>query len=209
VTLTPAQIDKVSDELRSMIRAEIRSRKIRKIDPSFYKSINSALYTLRTEAEVYLKNQDIGKYIQIKNRADDLERDFKSFFQRRFEKIATRSIYDLDGELMNSLTPEEKEFITELHNAMRDEYNALLSESKPVTEQNTEETAGVIEKEIVAAKPKPEADKKVIVLITTDLPPIAQPERDYFLHKNDILYLSESFADMLIKRNSARKLNLH
>ena len=209
MTLTPAQIDKVSDELRSVIRAEIRSRKIRKIDPSFYKSINSALYTLRTEAEVYLKNQDIGKYIQIKNRADDLERDFKSFFQRRFEKIATRSIYDLDGELMNSLTPEEKEFITELHNAMRDEYIALLSESKTVAEQKTEETAGVIEKEIVATKPKPEADEKVIVLITTDLPPIAQPERDYFLHKNDILYLSESFADMLIKRNSARKLNLH
>ena len=209
MTLTPAQIDKVSDEIRSMIRAEIRSRKIRKIDPSFYKNINSALYTLRTEAEVYLKNQDIGKYIQIKNRADDLERDFKSFFQRRFEKIATRSIYDLEGELMNALTPEEKEFITELHNAMRDEYNALLSESKQVAEQESEETPGVVEKEIVAVKPESKADKKVVVMITTDLPPIAQPDRDYFLHKNDILYLPESFADMLIKRNSAMRLNIH
>jgi len=208
MTLTPAQIDKVSDELRSMIRVEIRSRKIKKIEPSFYKTLNQALLTLRSEAEVYLKNHEIGKYIQIKSRADDLERDFKSLFQRRFEKIATRSIYDLDSELMNSLSPEEKEFVTQLHNIMVDEYNLLLTDSKPREMQIPEVENKGNEKESTSTPSEPKVNNDVIVMITADLPPIAQLDRDYFLHKNDIVYLPEAFANMLMKRNSAIKLNL-
>ncbi len=208
MTLTPAQIDKVSEELRSLIRVEIRSRKIKKMDPSFYKTVNQALLTLRSEADVYLNNHEIGKFIQIKSRADDLERDFRSLFQRRFEKIATRSIYDLDTELMNSLAPEEKEFVTHLHNMMLDEYNLLLNDSKATATvtQPTEDKDTV--KEIAPPTQTQKVDSDMLVLITADLPPIAQNDRDYFLHKNDIIYLSESFANMLIKRNSARKLNI-
>lgn len=217
MTLNPAQIDKVSDDLRSFLRVEVRSKKLKKLDPAFYKNVTSALDTLKDEAEIYLQKQDITNYINIKARINDIERDFRALFQRRFEKIATFSIYDLDSELMNSLTPEEKEFITRLHNMMQDQYNMLLNKVAAEEEQEKEpeeETAPVQEVEGAEHEAPPEEevvaprDQFTLVRIVGDQPPIAQPDRDYILHDNDLVYLPENFADILIKRKAALKINL-
>ena len=217
MTLNPAQIDKVSDELRSFLRVEVRSKKLKKLDPSFYKNVTGALETLKEEAESYLVKQDITNYINLKARINDIERDFRALFQRRFEKIATLSIYDLDSELMNSLTPEEKEFITRLHIMMQDQYNLLLNKmpQKEEPEETSEEeaenppeekpTAPAEEQEAEAAAQK---DEYLLVRIMGDQPPIAQPEGDYYLHDNDLVYLPENFAEILIKRKAALKVNL-
>ncbi len=225
MTLDPTQIDKVANELRSFFRAEFRSKKIKKLDPSFYKNVTSALASLNEEAEKSLKAQDITSYMDIKKKVSDLEKDFKALFQRRFEKIATFSIYPLDSELMNSLTPEEKEFIVRLHNVMQDEQNLLINkisiqrekpeesheqpeEEKPVEQEPAiEESAEPIEEaEIPQAKSQSEY---VLVRIMGDQPPIAQPDRDYYLHENDLVYLPGDFADILIKRKAAQKIVLN
>lgn len=225
MTLSPVQIDKVIDELRSFLRAEVRSKKIKKLDPSFYKNVTSALDTLKQEAEGYLVEQDITNYITIKERSTDIERDFKALFQRRFEKIATLSIYDLDSELMNSLTPEEKEFIVQLHNMMQDQYNVLLNKLPPSEETDEKEprkqpeeakkpesppepgtsaeTVGSTEEKTDKTSPP----EYVMVRITGDQPPIAQPDRDYYLHENDVVYLPEEFAEILIGRKAAIRVN--
>ncbi len=213
----PAQIDKITEELRSFLRVEVRSRKPKKLDPAFYRNITSALETLKDEAQQFLSNQEIDNYIRIKERISDIERDFRAFFQKRFEKIATLSLYDLDGETMNALTPEEKEFIIKLHNMMYDEYNSLLnktvaeSEAEKITEEPSpapeirEQQVQIshIEAEIEAQEDLHGAEKHIPVRIIGDQPPIAQPDRDYFLHDNDIVYLPEKFADLLVKRKSA------
>lgn len=219
MTFTPAQIDKVSDDLRSFLRVEVRSKKVKKLDPAFYKNVTEALETLKAEADTYLVKQDITNYINLKERIDYIERDFKALFQRRFEKIATLSIYDLDSELMNSLTPEEKEFISRLHNMMLDEYNFLLnkiSQKEEETEGAREEEpeSGPIESGGKGKEPEaeeeapPQEEKYLVVRITGDQPPIAQPEGDYYLHDNDLVYLPENFAEILIKRKAAIKTNL-
>lgn len=218
--LSPAQIDRISEELKSLLRVEIKSRKLKKIDAGFYKSIVEALDSLNSDAEKYLRDQDIANYISINDRIQDIERDFKSFFQRRFEKIAVTSIYDLDTDLMNSLTGEEKEFISKLHNAMNDEYNHLLMRRKEKPPEEGKEAIEIgpsgaeeeieekPEEEVPAMGEEPEQEF-VVVRILDDLPPIAQADRDYFLHKNDILYLPKKFAEILIKRESAIKININ
>ena len=224
MSLDPTQIDKVATELRSFFRAEFRSKKIKKLDPAFYKNVTSALESLNQEAEKSLKAQDITAYMDLKKKVSDLEKDFKALFQRRFEKIATLSIYPLDSELMNSLTPEEKEFIVTLHNMMQDQQNLLINKLPPPQEakeeapkqadkgkQAMEEPAE--EQETAEPAPEEPVEEKeselILVRILGDQPPIAQPDRDYYLHDNDLVYLPEQFAEILIKRNAARKVNLH
>ena len=220
MSLSPVQIDKVIDELRSFLRAEVRSKKIKKLDPAFYKNVTGALATLKDEADGYLRKQDITNYITIKERTTDIERDFKALFQRRFEKIATLSIYDLDTELMNSLTPEEREFIVRLHNMMQDQYNVLLNKIPPSQadgqEAEEEENEAVPEPAgtETEAPEIPEVSEKtggvgyIMVRILGDQPPIAQPDRDYYLHDNDVVYLPEKFAEILIRRKAATKIEL-
>lgn len=217
MNLNPAQIDKVSDELRSFLRVEVRTKKPKKLDPSFYKNITNALETLKEEADIFLQKQDITSYINIKEKINDIERDFKAFFQRRFEKISTLSLYDLDSELMGALTPEEKDIITELHNKMQDQYNLLLNKIPHAVEAEEEEPQEAIEPPVEAQEepaeeiPVPDAaqaSQLLLVRILGDQPPIAQPERDYYLHDNDLVYLPENFAEILIKRKAAVKINL-
>ncbi len=216
MTFTPAQIDKVSDDLRSFLRVEVRSKKVKKLDPAFYKNVTEALETLKAEAETYLVKQDITNYINLTERIDYIERDFKALFQRRFEKIGTLSIYDLDSELMNALTPEEKDFITRLHNMMQDEYNFLLNKiSQKEEEEKQQEAEPERAPEEAEEKKEPEkveAEKNeeeyFVVRILGDQPPIAQPEGDFYLHDNDLVYLPEKFAEILIKRKAAQKVEL-
>ena len=225
MTLDPTQIDKVASELRSFFRAEFRSKKIKKLDPSFYKNVTSALESLNEEAEKSLKAQDITSYMDLKKKVSDLEKDFKALFQRRFEKIATFSIYPLDSELMNTLTPEEKEFIVRLHNMMQDEQNLLINkislplEKKDETSMQPEkEKTAAVEASIPEEPPETEEESEpplvkheseyVLVRIMADQPPIAQPDRDYYLHENDLVYLPEDFADILLKRKAAQKVVL-
>ncbi|MEM0158270.1 MAG: hypothetical protein QW812_02005, partial [Thermoplasmataceae archaeon] len=190
----------------------------------FYDNLNAALSALREEADHLLKKGDITNYIKVKDRVDEIERDFRALFQRRFEKIASLSIYDLDSELMSSLTPEEKDFITKLHNLMIDQYNLLLKKypssntaaatTEMKTEQATEapgKTDVTIEDNQAEEIPtrenaiKPPDSEYILVRIIGDQPPIAQPDRDYFLHDQDVLYLEKKFAELLIRRNAAKK----
>ena len=67
MVLSPSQIDKISEELRSFHRAETRTKKIRKLEPSFYHNVVAALETLSEESNRYLQEKDIGQYIKIKD----------------------------------------------------------------------------------------------------------------------------------------------
>jgi DNA replication factor GINS len=215
MSLTPAQVDKISEELKSVLRVEVKSKKIKKIESNFYKVIVNALESLNSDAEDHLSNQNITGYIQTKERISEIEKDFKAFFQRRFEKIATYSIYDLETDLMNSLTPEEKEFITRLHNAMQDEYDHLLMKRKEKKPEIQEEHKSELEHAAEEIKPEndergleKEEDLYILVRIVGDQPPIAQAEKNYYLHDNDLVYLPKKFAEILVNRNSAVKIDI-
>lgn len=60
--------------------------------------------------------------------------------------------------------------------------------------------------------PEPEQkdeEKKLLLLrILADLPTIAGPDRNYYLHKEDLVRLPELFANVLLNRNLAQKVSI-
>ncbi len=215
MSLTQAQVDKFTEELKSMLRVETKSRKIKKLDHGFYKGLVEVLTSLRFEADGYLRSSDITNYIKINERIKNIESDFKAFFEKRFEKIAVLSIYDIGLDLIELLTPEERDFLTKLHVGMQDEFNRILQKTEEKKTEMVMETAPANEVVVSQQESKSlikedtsRAQNMVPVRITEDQPPIAQPDRNYYLRSNDIIYLNESFANLLIKRGSAVRINI-
>ena len=215
MSLTQAQVDKFTEELKSMLRVESKSRKIKKLDHGFYKGLVEVLTSLRFEANGYLHATDITNYIKVNERIKNIESDFKAFFEKRFEKIAVLSIYDIGLDLIDLLTPEERDFLTKLHVGMQDEFNRILQKTEEKKIENVPEPMSknqeVPSPSVNKSTPideKARSSNLIPVRITEDQPPIAQPERNYYLRANDIIYLGEGFANLLIKRGCAIKINI-
>lgn len=216
MSLTQTQIDKFTEELKSMLRVEAKARKIKKVDHGFYKNLVEVLTSLKFEADGYLHSNDITGYIRVNQRIKSIESDFRAFFEKRFEKIAVLSIYDIGLDLIDLLTPEERDFLTKLHNGMQDEFNRILQKTEekkpevpsvPIVERKSEDRV----KAVAVSEPRSEENVEsdlVPVRIIQDQPPIAQPDRNYYLRENDIIYLMRNFAELLIKRGSAVKINI-
>ncbi|BAB59695.1 TVG0542920 [Thermoplasma volcanium GSS1] len=203
--------------------AEQSHRKIMAIDQALYRRVREVIKELQVEADQQLKKQDIQEYMKTTRLIETIKSDFRSFFQRRYEKIVSKAIYDINSEIISVLTEEERGFIEKIHNLIMSEYDSFLPTLKDIAvEENQDQTTTTeVEKPMVISEPsnptsqekpikdqaqteKKEIEKKdVLVMITQDLPPIAQADRNYILHANDLVYLSEDIARILEKRNSA------
>ncbi len=205
MSLTPIQVDKVCTDLQTAVRVEKGSKKVRKIEPDFYRSVLEALRTLRIEADAAVAS-DIEKYMKIKERIKQVETDFTVFFQLRFSKIMRLSLHEIDGEEWNQLTSEEKEFLEKQKQTIQ----VLMRRFTDTSEKEVPAPA-VSAKEIeqqADLEGKKAEDEYLLLRITSDLPPISQPEGDYFLKNNDIVHLKEGFANMLIARKWAEKIQI-
>ncbi len=223
--------DKTLEDLKSVLFSERKTRKINRIDPNFYKNIYSLFSDLKVEKEEALST-DIMKYMEITRLLDDVRKNFKAFFQVRFEKIARYSVYELTDDTLYNLTNEEKNIIKEFSDKMKYYYddfigtgkaeentvelnddiiNGNINENKPVEENEIGEdkTGNQASPEEIPEKMEKEvkSENYVLVRILKDLPPVAQPDKNYYLHKNDILYITESFANILKNRDSIIMIN--
>ncbi|CAC12170.1 conserved hypothetical protein [Thermoplasma acidophilum] len=232
--MKPADIDKLISEIRTAIYAEQSHRKIIEIDPDIYRKVRAALSDLQAEASEYFQKQDIENYLTMNNRFQTLKRDFRSLFQRRFEKIVAKAIYDISGETLSLLTDEEKEFIEKIHNIITEEFESFIPKREEKNEARAEaQPAPADESPTAIADQKPQEEPQVVqdqhqppaeipsenieikkedgryvlVMITEDLPPIAQLDRNYSLHSNDLVYLPQDLASILAKRKVALVLD--
>ncbi len=198
--LTPIQVDKICTDLQTAVRVEKGSKKVRKFEPDFYRSVREALRTLRIEAEGVVAT-DIEKYMKLKERIMQVETDFRVFFQLRFSKIMRLSLHEVDAEEWGQLTSEEKDFLHTEQRIVDDLVHRFLDTGEP-----SKEPLRVKEKEVAQVEEQVEedsGDQYVLLRILSDLPPIAQPEGDYFLRANDIVHLKQNFANMLVSRKWA------
>ncbi len=203
--------DKTLEDLKSHLFSERKLRKLDKLEPNFYKNIHSLLIELDVEKNDMLLKAEIKKYMDITHLIDEIRKNFKAFFQIRFEKIARYSVYDMRDSILENMTPEEKNIIKELSSKIDAYYSDFSGVRQP--EEKTEEETEIMDElqtstagqEIEVKNKEPQSSKNVIyklVRIIQDLPPIAQPEKDYYLHKNDVLYLPEDFSEILHRRGS-------
>ena len=105
--------DNVASKLRELLRMEVKSKKIRKLPAGFYDSFRKVAVSFDSEAEDALERQDITAYIKLKEQKLELEKDFKMFFQRRWEKIAALAQYEIDQDDLTVLSSYEKASILE------------------------------------------------------------------------------------------------
>ncbi|SMD31612.1 hypothetical protein [Picrophilus oshimae] len=201
--------DEIIENLKAQILSERNSSRINKIDSNFYSEIRSIKMQLQEEQKKNM--QDITLYMDITGLYDELKKLFHSFYELRFSKIAKFAVYDIQDDIYN-LTPEEKTFYENLKREMNIYFKEIFDGEKPKEEEKVEEKIEVNEVNNIEgdAEIGSEAiDNEYIILrITENQPPIAQPERNYYLHKNDVVYLRKGLADILIKRNAAVKINI-
>ena len=207
MTLPPTEIDKIYSDLQSAVRVEKNSKRIRKIESKFYSRIVEALDSLEEES-IKQAPVNIDEYIAIKQRKTQIEHEFNSLFQLRFTKILRLSVYDMDDEL-SQLIDVEKEFLSRVKTIVKAEYDVLLNRAKPAQEVRKEKVEPAPEIRMIQPEPakytKKDADEYVLVRIIGDQPPIAMPERNYYLRDNDLVHLRKKFADLLINRKIAVK----
>ena len=207
VTLTPLQVDKVCTDLQTAVRVEKSTKKIRKIEPDFYRSVTEVLRTLRAELESSVTS-DRDRYDELKERIRQVESQFEQFFKLRFAKLLLLSLHEVKAEEWGQLTTEERSFLQNQQKTMADlfrRYRDVSAEVAPepvVLERKTEK------REETPEAPSSSEEEFVLVRILSDLPPIAQDERDYYLRSNDVVHLKNEFASMLISRGWAKKINL-
>jgi DNA replication factor GINS len=202
IMIDVSKYDKLLEDIKSMLFSERKSRKLNKIEPNFYKNIYSLFVELNAEKERVVST-DITEYMEITKLLDDARKNFKAFFQVRFEKIAKYSVYDEIEEFLYNMSPEEKGIIRDLNEQMKNYYNDFIGATRPVEEEKEEEPIREEGEEPAPEMHEPEIEKGEVteelvpVRILKEQPPIAQPEGDYYLHKNDVIYIPPSFARML------------
>jgi DNA replication factor GINS len=212
IMIDVSKYDKLLEDLKAMLFSERKSRKLNKIEPNFYKNIYSLFVDLNAEKEMVV-SVDITEYMEITKLLDDAKKNFKAFFQVRFEKIAKYSVYDEIEEFLYNMSSEEKNIMRELNERMKNYYEDFIGVTKH-EEEPDEIPAGDMEKEEILEEKPSEPEKEetaitedlILVRILKDQSPIAQPDKDYYLHKNDVLYISGSFARMLSAHGSCTSI---
>ncbi len=215
--LTQSQIDSIYSELQAAIRVERASKKAKKIESDFYRKIVSAIESLNGEAQKLI-SADIDRYLRVKERVSQIENDFRTFYLLRHGKILRLALYEIQSEDLNGLLPVERDFLISVHNTLMDNMDKLLGryreKKKPEegTEKEKEKEEQPAEEEAPEKPQKKEKEKEKkedyrLVRILEDQPPIAQQNKNYYLRKNDILYLTAKFAELLVKRKVALPIN--
>ncbi len=208
IMIDVSKYDKLLEDLKAMLFSERKSRKLNRIEPNFYKNIHTLFVQLTAEKDRVVSS-DITEYMEITSLLAEVRKNFKAFFQVRFEKIGKYSVYDEIEEYLYNMSSEEKNIMKELNSQMKGYYadfTAITTQNEEIEE--TPQDMEKVETPVEEAIPEPDAlehdteepdvaEEMVLVRILKDQPPIAQPDKDYYLHKNDVLYISRSFAKML------------
>ena len=118
--------ENVASKLTELLRIEIKSKKLHRLPVGFYDSFRKVALSYDVDANDALERRDITTYIKLKDQKSDLEKEFKMFFQRRWEKIAALSQYDVDQETLSVLSSPEKVSILEFKAVYAKYFNQFI-----------------------------------------------------------------------------------
>ncbi|MCL4346248.1 MAG: hypothetical protein M1496_07840 [Candidatus Thermoplasmatota archaeon] len=219
MTLTVAEIDRISREIRDYYRQESASVQIQKIKGNFYEQVKEAMESLDQMAGANISPEKIDLYRKIMDKKDMMEKNLRNFLLKRYEKILRDSLFEIGSTVLEKLTPEEKLFIMNMHNQMQDYFGKII---KPAKEEDLEEALETVvqqenKKTVTSEEKGSEGDSEkekavqdmvepmVPVTITVEYLPVATSMGDFYLHKNDIVYLPEKAAEIITSRSYGRQ----
>jgi len=120
----------IESQLTDVLRIENKTRRLQKLPAGFYDSVKAAFESVDAEANDALEREDINLYGSLRMERSKLENNFMAFFQKRWEKIAAISQYDLDQSLISSLSSQEMAAALEFKAVYSKYYNQSVGEGK-------------------------------------------------------------------------------
>ena len=216
MTLTVAEIDKISREIRDYYRQESATVQIQKIRGNFYEQVKEAMESLEEMAKDNISPDTIDLYRKIMDKKDMMEKNLRNFLLKRYEKILRDSLFEIGSTVLEKLTPEEKIFIMNMHNQMQDILEKIIKPSRVQEPAASLETVVQGEYENEATEKDQIRDEQarvgqsisepmIPVVITADYLPVATSAGDFYLHRNDIVYLPEKAAEIITSRSFGRQ----
>ncbi len=216
MTLTVAEIDKISREIRDYYRQESATVQIQKIRGNFYEQVKEAMESLEEMAKDNISPDTIDLYRKIMDKKDMMEKNLRNFLLKRYEKILRDSLFEIGSTVLEKLTPEEKIFIMNMHNQMQDILEKIIKPSRVQEPAASLETVVQGEYENESTEKDQIRDEQarvgqsisepmIPVVITADYLPVATSAGDFYLHRNDIVYLPEKAAEIITSRSFGRQ----
>lgn len=214
MTLTVAEIDKISREIRDYYRQESATVQIQKIRGNFYEQVKDAMESLEEMARSNISPDTIDLYRKIMDKKDMMEKNLRNFLLKRYEKILRDSLFEIGSTVLEKLTPEEKIFIMNMHNQMQDVLEGIIRPSRAKETSMEAIVSGELEEPSNVHEEKHEetgedkiaiSETMVPVSVTVDYLPIATSAGDFYLHRNDIVYLPEKAAEIITSRSYGRR----
>ena len=101
--------DNFRSKIDELFRMEIKSRKLHRLPVGFYDSLRKEMESYDLEIKNALERTDVEAYVALKEKKSEFEKDFKMFFQRRWEKIAALSQYDIDQDDLSEISIRERD----------------------------------------------------------------------------------------------------
>ena len=105
--------DNFPSKIDELFRIEIKSKKLHKLPVGFYDSLRKEMESYDLEIRNALERKDIEDYVSLKEQKSEFVKNFRMFFQRRWEKISSLAQYDIDQDDLSVLSSYEKAAILE------------------------------------------------------------------------------------------------
>ena len=211
MTLTASEIDRIAREIRDYYRQESATVQIQKIKPNFYERAREAVESLDQLARENISPETIDVYRKVMDKKDLIEKNLRNFFLKRYEKIMRDSLFELGSKTMDRIATQERTFILEMHNTMSIYIEGLIHSTGGTDKEKMALPERIVEEEHVESTPSPrkesrteEPDAMRLVSVTAEYLPVATSIGDFYLHKNDILYLPQKAAELITEKKYAR-----
>lgn len=196
----------IIDVLYELKIKEKNSKKLNKIPENFYETVKKEIIALRNEIQDSFLKQENEKYGNLLKRQATIENIYKELVKIRLEKLTTMILnnqFISEKTQIINLAVEEQLFYEALQNFL--ETNKFYEKYDTVKKIELPEIKEKVE--IKKENDNKESGSILLMILTNRI--ISDEQRDYNLHKGDILYISKELGKLLIDSKIAEEFSIN
>jgi DNA replication initiation complex subunit (GINS family) len=196
----------IMDVLYDLKIKEKNSKKLSKIPENFYDTVKKEIIALRNEIQDSFLKQEKEKYGNLLKKQAALENVYKELVKIRLEKVTAMILnnqFISEKTQITNLATEEQVFYEALQNFL--ETNKFY---EPYATIKKVELPQVKEKiEIRKEKGNKESGSILLMILANRV--VSDEQRDYNLHKGDVIYISRELGKLLIDSKIAEEISIN
>ena len=115
-------------DLRSFVRAETLSKKLKKLPHGFYGDLRELISRMEKERTVAVNSHDYERFAELAHQIETIRGDFRQLIHKRMEKIGVFALYGKENESLSTIVGEERAYVMELVELASKHKGLLLDE---------------------------------------------------------------------------------